>query len=326
MTFPFTRPLLRLSALACTLAVAACVPHVGSRPGPAGTPEARSLFGQPLYPPELPLDVRQRLEAAVDSARQRYEANPDDADAIVAYGRGLAALGEYTEAIGLFTEGMKKAPRDARFYRYRGERWITVRRFDRATVDLERGLLIAQRGPEQAEPDVPGADGRPLTTLQWGLWYNLGIARYLRGDFSHAAQAFRAALGLARNDDARVAAADWLYMSLRRQNRPGEAAAVLQQLGPGLDVTINRPHLRLIRMYRGELPPDSLLQTPGATNVELATQGYGVGNWYLVNGRRSDAEAVFWRVVSAENWAPPGYIAAEADLRRLTEEDSSHPQ
>ena len=50
----------------------------------------------------------------------------------------------------------------------------------------------------------------------------------------------------------------------------------------------------------------------------MATQAYGAGNWLLYNGRASEAEQVFWKITQAENWAPFGYIAAEADLRRLT--------
>jgi tetratricopeptide (TPR) repeat protein len=322
-----TAPAPRLARLlALAAALAGCVPHVGPGPGPAGPPEARSLFDQPLYPPELPLDTRQRLQAQLDSARVRYESNPENADAILLYGRRMAALGQYREAIGLFTEGMRKHPADARFYRARGHRWITVRQFDRATADLERAARLVRGRPDEPEPDPVRANGQPLATLQWSIWYHLGIAYYLRGEFVRAAPAFRAALGLSRNDDARAAAADWLYMSLRRQNRPAEAAAVLAQLPATMDVGESLPYWRRIRLYRGELPPDSLLDTGGRSNQDLATQGYGVGNWYLYNGHPSEAEAIFWRVTSAENWAPFGYIAAEADLRRLTREEARRAQ
>jgi tetratricopeptide (TPR) repeat protein len=303
-------------ALACAAALAGCVP--GRGPGPAGEPEARSLFGQPLYPPELTLEARQRLEAQLDSARLVYEKDPDNADAVLWYGRRAAALGHYREAISLFTEGMNKHPRDARFYRFRGHRWITVRRFDRAVGDLERAVRLTRGQPDQPEPDLEPSAAGPLGTLQGSIWYHLGLAYYLRGEFARAAPAFRAALGLARNDESRVAAADWLYMSLRRLGRSAEAEAVLRPFGPGLVLRDNLAYLRRIRLYRGELPPDSLLDPAGRSNVELATQAYGVGNWYLYNGRQSDAEAIFWRITSAENWAPFGYIAAEADLRRLT--------
>jgi tetratricopeptide (TPR) repeat protein len=307
----------RLLALASAAALAGCVPHVGGGPGPAGEPEARSLFGQPLYPPELPLELRQRLEAQLDTARLAYEATPDSADAILWYGRRAAALGHYREAISLFTEGIHKHPRDARFYRFRGHRWITVRRFDRAVADLERAVRLTRGQADQPEPDAAPTAAGPLGTLQGNIWYHLGLAYYLRGEFGRAAAAFQGALALARNDDSRVAAADWLYMSLRRANRPADAAAVLRPFGPQVRVVENQSYLRRIRLYRGELPPDSLLDPAGRSNVEVATQAYGVGNWYLYNGRASDAEAVFYRITSAENWAPFGYIAAEADLRRL---------
>jgi tetratricopeptide (TPR) repeat protein len=305
----------RVLALACAAALAGCVP--GGGPGPAGEPEARSLFGQLLYSPEVTLEVRQRLEAQLDSARLVYEKDPDQADAILWYGRRAAALGRYRESISLFSEGIRKHPRDARFYRFRGHRWITVRRFDRAVGDLEHAVRLVRGQPDQAEPDAAPTGAEPLSTLQGNIWYHLGLAYYLRGEFARAAPAFRVSLGLARNDESRVAAADWLYMSLRRMGRADEAAAVLRPFGPGMQLRDNVPYLRRIRLYRGELPPDSLLDPTGRSNVELATQAYGVGNWHLYNGRQSEAEAIFWRITAAENWTPFGYIAAEADLRRL---------
>jgi tetratricopeptide (TPR) repeat protein len=308
--------------------LAACVPHVGGGTRPVGQPEARSLSGQALYPPELPLETRQRLEAQLDSARLVYEKNPDQADAILWYGRRAAALGRYREAIALFSEGIDKHPRDARFYRFRGHRWITVRRFDRAVGDLEHAVRLVRGQPDQVEPDAAPTAAGAVTTLQGNIWYHLGLAYYLRGEWARAAASFQGALSLARNDDSRVAAADWLYMSLRRQGRPAEAAAVLRPFGPGLRVLENEAYLRRIRLYRGELPPDSLLDPTGRSNVEIATQAYGVGNWHLYNGRQAEAEAIFWRITSAENWAPFGYIAAEADLRRLAraQERRSPPQ
>lgn len=318
--FPRQRSQNRLAAtLLIALAVlAACVPPVRRGPGPAGPPEAVSLLGYPLYSPELPRESRQRLEAQLDSARQAYERNPDDADALIWYGRRTAYLGRYREAIGIFSEGIKRHPGDPRMYRHRGHRYITVRRFGSAVADLNRAALLSRGRPDAVEPDgLPNAAGVPLTTLQGNIWYHLGLAHYLRGEFGAAASGFRQALLLARNDDSRVAAADWLYMSLRRQGRPAEAQQVLAQVPASPVILENQAYYRRIRMYRGELPPDSLLAADGQTGVETATQGYGVGNWYLYNGDPARAQEIFWKVTSAENWAPFGYIAAEADLRRL---------
>ena len=51
--------------------------------------------------------------------------------------------------------------------------------------------------------------------------------------------------------------------------------------------------------------------------MQIATHGYGVGNWYLVNGDKAKAREIFDRdVLKGGSWAAFGYIAAEADLRR----------
>jgi hypothetical protein len=83
-----------------------------------------------------------------------------------------------------------------------------------------------------------------------------------------------------------------------------------------MDIIENRSYYRRLMLYKGVLPPDSLLAQNGDA-IEVATLRYGVGNWHLYNGRVDEAEEIFWRVTSSEDWAPFGYIAAEADLRRL---------
>ena len=50
--------------------------------------------------------------------------------------------------------------------------------------------------------------------------------------------------------------------------------------------------------------------------MELATYGYGVGHWYLVNGQRARAREIFERVVSGAQWPAFGFMAAEAELAR----------
>ncbi|HWK89166.1 MAG TPA: tetratricopeptide repeat protein [Longimicrobium sp.] len=305
------------AALLCTLALGACVVRRGP-PSPAGYPETTSLLGQPLYAPELPLERRQQLEAEWRQAYDGYARDTDDADAIIWLGRRTAYLGRYRDAVGVFTEGIHKHPRDARMYRHRGHRWITLREFGNAVRDLEHAALLMRARPDEVEPDgQPNARGVPLTTLHGNVWYHLGLAYYLRGEWARALAAFRNSLIVARNDDSRVASSDWIYMTLRRMGRHDEAARVLEPIRPDMEIVENNAYHRRLLMYKGLLPPDSLLAPGGQDAVTLATQGYGVGNWLLVNGKREEAEEIFWRVTTAENWAPFGYIAAEADLRRI---------
>jgi tetratricopeptide (TPR) repeat protein len=304
--------------LATLLLAAGCAGIRRAPPTLAGVPEAVSLLGTPLYAPELPLEQRQRLEAQLAEAYAAYARDPEDADAILWLGRRVAYLGRYRDALAIYSEGIRRHPDDARMYRHRGHRQITVRRFDLAVRDLEHAARLIQARPDEVEPDgMPNARGIPLTTLHFNVWYHLGVAYYLRGEFGRAALAFRNAVVVATHDDSRVAATDWAYMALRRQGRTVEAAELLATIPPGLEMIENAAYYRRLMMYQGRVSPDSLLSGDGNDAVTMATQGYAVGNWHLVNGRREQAEEIFWRVVSAENWAVFGYIAAEADLRRI---------
>jgi tetratricopeptide (TPR) repeat protein len=280
----------------------------------AGEPEAVSLLGAPLYSPEHSLDRRQRLEVDLARAYADYERDPDNADAIIWLGRRVAYLGRFRDAIDIFTEGVRKHPNDPRMYRHRGHRYITVRRFDEAVADLQRAATLMAGKPDEVEPDgIPNARNVPLSTLHGNVWYHLGLAYYLRGDFARAAHGFGNALIVARNDDSRVSASDWLYMSLRRAGHDAEAAAVLEPIRPDMEVVENRAYHQRLLMYKGLVTPESLLAAEG----QDPTLWYGVGNWYLVSGRAEEAEEIFWRITSAESWTPFAYIAAEADLRRI---------
>ena len=69
-------------------------------------------------------------------------------------------------------------------------------------------------------------------------------------------------------------------------------------------------------MYKGEKSPADLLGR-GDDGVGLATYGFGVGHWYLVNGQAAKAREVFEKVLDGPQWAAFGFIAAEAELARM---------
>ena len=71
---------------------------------------------------------------------------------------------------------------------------------------------------------------------------------------------------------------------------------------------------------KGELQKETLMREAREQGgVELGTIGYGVGNWELYNGRREEARSTLRRVLMADGWAAFGFIAAEADYRRIIE-------
>ena len=118
------------------------------------------------------------------------------------------------------------------------------------------------------------------------------------------------------NDDMLVATSDWLYMTLRRLKRDAEARQVLEPIREQMDVIENGAYHARLLMYKGLRTPESVLNLNTADDIQIATQGYGVGNWYLVNGDRARAREVFDRVLAGKATTAFGFIAAEADVKR----------
>lgn len=316
-----------IAAGSVTLLFAACegpraVPQRG--PDPAPGPEAISLQGEPLDPPELSSEARAEREAALRDAEAKLEADPDGADPLVAYGRRLAHLGRYRDAIDVFTRGIALHPEDPRFYRHRGHRWITLRRFDRAVEDLERAArLVAGRPDEDEPPMAPNERGIVLDTLNHGVYYHLGLARYLRGELVEALAAWRECAAWSKNPDALCSVTHWLYVALRRLGRDDEARAVLEPIRADLDVVEYHAYHRLCLAYRGEVSMDALrdeLQKGDRASTDYPTIGYGVANFHRVEGRTRLADDMFRAVAKAPMWAAFGRIAAEVEVARLDAE------
>ncbi len=279
--------------------------------------EAISLLGDTLRPVPPPGEALERMEARLDAAREAWEASPEDVDAIIWLGRRTAYLQRYREAIDIYSRGIALHPGDARLYRHRGHRYISTRQFDRAIDDLERAVELTRGHPDEIEPDgQPNALNIPTSTLQSNIWYHLGLAHYLKGDFARALEAYRACLDVSANPDMKVATSHWLYMTLRRLGEDEAAAAVLEPITADMEIIENDAYHRLLLLYRAELDPSDLIDG-GGDALGNATLGYGIGNWHLYNGRPEEARAMFQRVLETGQWASFGYIAAEADLARM---------
>lgn len=287
------------------------------QPAAAEIVEARSLLGTPLIR-QMDFPNREQLETDLSDAQALLAANPDSADALIWVGRRQAYLWQYQSAINTFTQGVQQFPEDPRFYRHRGHRYVTVRNFDAAIADFEKAATLFAGQPDQVEPDgAPNPQNIPRSTLQFNVWYHLGLAYYLKGDFESALRAYEACLLVSDNDDSIVATADWYWMSLMRLGRTEEATALLDMISPDMDIIENDSYLRRMLMYKGLESPDRLLNATTADDLSIATQGYGVGNWYLVNGDTQMAQQIFERVLDGRSWSAFGYIAAEAELARM---------
>lgn len=261
------------------------------------------------------------MEQQLAEARLAAAERPNHPDAYLWVGRRLAYLGRYNEAIDVFTAGLRRFPSDARFYRHRGHRYITLRRFDEAIGDFRHAVELMHGRPDEVEPDgQPNSRNIPIGSLHSNVWYHLALAHYLKGDWDDAAQAARAGIAVSSNPDRLVSQTHWLYMALRRAGRTGDAAAVLEPIREDFDVIENASYYQLVRMYKGTLSAavvDSVVSA-GIRGSSDASLAYGLANWHLYNGDTTRALRHFNQIVAAGQWASFGHIAAEADLARLS--------
>ncbi len=282
----------------------------------AQTPEATSLLGKPLVSAAV---SNAKLIANYEAAKKDYDAAPQDAEKLIWLGRRLGYLGRYQEAITVFTRGIELDAKNPKFFRHRGHRYLTTRQINKAIADFEKAAELTKGKPDEIEPDgQPNRLNKPLSTLQFNIWYHLGLAHYLKADWAKALQAYEECMKRSRNnDDSLVATSDWLYMTLKRMGRDAAAAKVLEPVSEKMTIIENTSYWNRLLMYKGLRTPESVLDPAGADDLAMATQGYGVGNWYLYNGQAAKAKEIFERVVAGKQWAAFGYLAAEAELARL---------
>lgn len=269
--------------------------------------------------PQVSAETQTSLESKLNEAKAAYEKDQRSVENIIWLGRRTAYLGRYKDAIRIYSDGITAFPSDARLYRHRGHRLISLRCFDAAIADLEQASKLIKGKPDEIEPDgLPNARNIPTSTLQSNIWYHLGLAYYLKGDFERALTAYRAAEKVSKNPDMLVATTHWLYMTLRRLGRTKEANKTLVAIKDNFDLIENADYYKLIRVYKGQLDPANLWLeiTQRSNGLSNATIGYGLGNWYLYNGQRGEAEKMFRQVTAGNQWSSFGYIAAETELKR----------
>ncbi|MFC4555628.1 tetratricopeptide repeat protein [Georgenia faecalis] len=254
-------------------------------------------------------------------------------------------LGKHEDAVALLSEALTEDPGNTRLLRFRGHRRISVRDFEGAIADLREAvatlpdvedeyelyqrdvepdamrLIIGDAVERDHHPKVAAIQGTPeaeqyMTTLHTAVWYHLAVALYVSGRLTEALDAFSHAYRTALHYEGKVASLDWSYMILRRLGRDEEAAEILGRfsgLVEEFDAQGVGYHERL-QLYTGEIAPEELATRISDNPLLVATVGYGLGNWYLYNGRPDEAHAAFQRVLDTGATHAFAYIAVEAEL------------
>ncbi|MEO8000221.1 MAG: hypothetical protein ABI852_22415, partial [Gemmatimonadaceae bacterium] len=110
---------------------------------------------------------------------------------------------------------------------------------------------------------------------------------------------------------------DWLWSSLMRAGKEAEAKAMLARKPDILPPPPGYAYGTRLKLYRGELTPTTMFTAADTADIQKATLNFGLGNWYLVKGDTVKAREAFTRAIASGGWPGFGFMAAEADLRRL---------
>ena len=248
-----------------------------------------------------PAGIEYRAQAdtgPIARAQTALDADPQNVQRIIALGVAQSGARQFREAIVTFTRGLAIAPNDPLLYRWRGHRYISVREFDKAQSDLARGYQ--------------------LDSTNYGILFHSGVLRFIKGDFSGAAAMFTKAQPRAPDGGELAGSTDWLWMSLSRAGRTAQAKAMLARKPDTLPTTPGYAYVSRVKLYRGELTPETLFAPADTADVQMATLNYGLGNWYLVRGDTTKAKAAFQRAVASGGWPGFGFIVSEAELSRMS--------
>ena len=272
------------------------------------TTETITLLGDTLISPVI---KEGKSLDQFKSAQKIYFENQNDPNALIWYGRRAAYLGYYQKSIDLYSEGIKKYPDDARFYRHRGHRYISTRQYDKAIKDFRKAIRLIDEKVDQIEPDgLPNKKNIPLTTLNGNIWYHIGLAYYLTNDMNNALKAFSNRSVSHKYDDNIVSSAHWLYMINRRLGDIEGADRIIDKVNSEMDIIENMSYHQSCLFYKGELKESQIV----IDDVAL----YSLANWYMYEKNDTiNAKKYYQKLLKNGNPYSFAFIAGESDWIRF---------
>ena len=267
------------------------------RPAPAPDPQAASLAAPALAEGAV-FQSKRDHEKALAAFDRAIDADPSGADAYLLKCRSLAGLRRHEDAVAACTESLRRRPDQPDALRDRGHYQLNLGRVESGLADLQRA--------------------ESLTTRDRGVYYHLGLAYYLGGDFPRAAMAYEACAYNSQDAAGKVECQAWLLPSLLRSGRKDEAKKLLAAVPAAPIEGHPGNYLDRLLLFKGTKTEAQVAATMAAEGaLSEATVGYSIGIWHLLNGREPMAREYFERSVASKYTPAWGYRASEAELKRL---------
>jgi tetratricopeptide (TPR) repeat protein len=275
------------------------------RPAPTPDPQASSLAA-PALAEGTALQLKRDHEQALAAFDRAIAADPSGADAYLLKCQSLAGLRRHEEAVAACTESLRLRPDQPDALRDRGHYQLNLGRVEPGLADLQKA--------------------ESLTTRDRGVYYHLGLAYYLGGDFPRAAKAYEACASYSQDVAGKVECQAWLLPSLLRAGLRDEAKRLLAAVPAAPIEGHPGNYLDRLLLFKGTKTEAQVAATiTSEGQISEATVGYSIGIWHLLNGREAKAREYFERSVASKYTPAWGYRASEAELKRLGRRPGATP-
>lgn len=273
--------------------------------------EAVSFGGQPLYRNNVAAEKLGELDQLIAAIEMKADLSEDD---YIEMGRHYIAGSRFQDAIALYTRGLEAYPDSFKLRRHRGHRYINVRELDKAIVDLNEAVeLMGDTSSDVMEYD---GNGKPYGTYEHWVWYHVGLYHYLNENFDEAARAYEKCAATAMDNKGLVGASDWLYNAYQKGGNSTEAARVIDAIPEDIDTDRNHPYFHRVMVYKGIEDPAHLLDIDKPADQWTGrdiTLGYGIANWYKLNGDEESAEKIYKAILQTPFWNSWAYVVTDKE-------------
>ena len=262
-------------------------------------PEAISILGEYLYADQIPFNLMGAPQWNLQETMQAFSIERKTTESYIKLGRSLAFVCRYNEAVDVFTDGIDHFPAEAMLYRYRGHRFITMRKFSMAIADLIKASELKKD--------------------DFDILFHLGLAYYLDGKYSDASDTYKKCMKYANDDEGRISTSFWWYLTCLKTNDSAGGARILKRVKHGLKVIENKPYYDLLFFFKGERKADDIMASVEKTLIDIYTCGYGVAEWYISKGDKQKGIELFTMLLKHKPkfWVTFGCIATEVEISKL---------
>lgn len=254
----------------------------------------------------VPCEAVQELDKKINELYvhwNHYDILPDVCDLLRRKSDAVAPQCLVRESISSLSRAIIYDPLSGVNFSMRGRRYINAGEFEQAVADF----AMASR----------------LIPENWYVWYHLGLCNLILGHYDLAEKAYNQCAEIPTTLSLKVALLNWQWITLMRQGRKEEAAALICDVDASWEMDGTDNYLRLLLLYKGEITPEQAMEIPADDEspiLSVTTQGFGVANYFRVTGDMENYRKTLERTIEVgkdEAWMCFGYAASQYELARL---------